>query len=52
MEDVARAADADVSGGHLVTGSDAVVLVVERHRGLFAGAVDVACSADAAEEAA
>lgn len=52
MEDIASAADADMSSCHLVTGSNAVVLGVKRHRGLLACAMDVASSADAAEEAA
>lgn len=52
MEHIAGAANADMSSCHLVTGGNAVVLVVKRHRGLLACAVDVASSADAAEEAA
>lgn len=52
MEYITGAANADVSSSHLVTGSNAVVLIVKRHRGLLACAVDVASSADAAEEAA
>lgn len=52
MKHISCTADTDVASGHLVARSDAVVLIVKRYRGLLAGAVDVACAANAAEEAA